>query len=136
MATSVSQLSSRLGRCSSQALDEGAFFKVRAQHEGPPRWKPWQSPPQGGRALHECLMRPPGESPRAMRQKVPPRKGRTPRRTVPLPGNTGPGAACRSNSYVASGDTTHQLNGAYSRADAPTPFHRCAGLARIWASIS
>lgn len=67
-------------------------------------------------------MRPPGESPRATRQKVPPRKGRTLQRTVSLLGNTGLGAACRSNSYVASGDATHQHNGAYSRADAPTSF--------------
>ena len=46
------------------------------------------------------------------------RKGRTPRRP---PSGAGPRAARHSNSHVASGEPTHQLNGAYSRTDAPTP---------------
>ena len=36
----------------------------------------------------------------------------------------GLGAACHSYSNVASGDATHQQNGAYSRADALLLLHR------------
>lgn len=48
-------------------------------------------------------------------------KGKDPTAYSPL-GGVDPRVACRSNSYVASGDTTHEHNGAYSRADALTPF--------------
>ena len=56
----------------------------------------------------------------------------------------GLGAACHSYSNVASGDATHQQNGAYSRADALLLLHRFLKAARpgcsavqgqLWVSI-
>ena len=44
-----------------------------------------------------------------------------------LPRQGDPGAACHSYSNVAGGDTTHQQNGAYSRADALPLFHTGRG---------
>ena len=67
----------------------------------------------------------PGESPRALRQRVPARKSKTP----PRPSAKrlrGRGAVRHSNSHVCQWavPAAHQLNGAYSRADAHTPTHR------------
>ena len=62
------------------------------------------------------------------RAKVPGRRGREcqperagPPGAPPPSGGAGPWAARHSNSYVASGEPTHQLNGAYSRTDAHPP---------------
>lgn len=65
-----------------------------------------------------CIV--PGESPRALRQRVPARKGRSPGRPPHLRRAT-PGQLAKATVMCASGDATHQLNGAYSRADARTP---------------
>ena len=64
----------------------------------------------------------PGESPRALRQRVPARESKTP----PRPSAKrlrGRGAVRHSNSHVCQWTVSavHQLNGAYSRADAHTP---------------
>ena len=70
------------------------------------------------------------KSPGSEAESATPKGEDPPAPSLPLRGEgCGPGAACRSDSPVASGDATHQLNGAYSRADAPTPSHRRAGSA-------
>lgn len=62
-----------------------------------------------------------------MRQRVPALAGRTPA----LWPHGDRGAAHHSYSYVTRGLTTHQLNGAYSRADAHTPTSPITGRAGL-----
>ncbi len=71
----------------------------------------------------------------AHRAKVPGRWGREcrPERAGPpcAAFSGGRGAARHSNSYVASGGSIHQHNGAYSRTDALLPFRPCVRAADV-----
>ena len=72
------------------------------------------------------------------RAKVPGRRGREcrperagPPGAPPPSGGAGPWAARHSNSHVASGEPTHQLNGAYSRTDAHPPTTQAPAMPRL-----
>lgn len=99
-----------------------------AQREGPLRWS-YGKRQRGGlspAAPAHCtiISNPPGESPRVTRPRGPALAGRTPQRR---PTRAAWGQLTIATVMCASGVTTHELNGAYSRADAALqpPCVRC-----------